>query len=264
MVDRASVIASCVGRAPAEPHGADHDDHEDDEAGDQELHHRVLGVAHARLPRLDGSRGAQYAVVAASAVHGSATQLAGRARCGPGTRGGRCRRRFTDDAAHLERAARGLRWCGCRGPTASRRGRIRQRQVWPSRLLSISPSTSSRPSSGPTLSFQSVAPEQEPRRTTSSSLAPARPAAVAATTPSDGGAGRRRRRVACGWRSRCHGVLLGLGRIQRHARRGQPTIVRWSYDLGSRRTGSPTRTGPRGRAPRGRPRSATPPPSMRR
>ncbi len=50
---------------------------------------------------------------------------------------------------------------------------IRQRQVWPERLLSISPSTSMRPSSGLAFSFQSVPPLQPPSRMTSSSLAEA-------------------------------------------------------------------------------------------
>ncbi len=121
----------------------------------------------------------------------------------------------------------------------------RQRQVWPTWLLSTSPSTSSRPSSGPTLTFQSVAPEQEPRRTTSSPplawAAGAVTAAIAAVA-SDGGGDAAVAAVG-GAVGAVHGSSWSGGRLQRAGGDGQPTIGRWYYDPCST-TGSPSRTVP--------------------
>ena len=163
------------------------------------------------------------------------------ARCGPGTRTRRCPREST---VTRRTSKEPLGPPVVRVPLADSEPSCtsRQRQVWPMRLLSTSPSTSSRPSSGPTLIFQSVEPEQEPRRTVSSP--PARAAGVGAGHQ---GGGERRACAAAvsvlrGVRG--HGGLLGSRRHQRggaaRADRHCPVVLRPR----SRTTGSPSRSVP--------------------
>ena len=146
-----------VGGGPlGELGGADDDDHERQQPRRQEQHDGVAqatdGMGHGpprscgRIRRRGPRRQRQNFT--------APRQVSPDAGCGPGTRA--CRRpEVHHGRAHLEGAAgrpRGLRARAVTEPLCS----SRHRQVWPLRLLSISPSTSMRPSSGLALSFQSA------------------------------------------------------------------------------------------------------------
>ena len=213
MVARASATASSEAARSLSDRGADDDDHERQQPRRQEQHDGVAGERAAG--RSEG--------------HRPATGLAGRRPAGTELEvvvAGE----VDDDAADLERAAGRPRGLRAAGRDRRRCARSFQCQVWPLRLLSTSASTSMRPSSSLALSFQSVDPEQLPRRMTSRS-----PASAGAATTRDSQAQRLRRP------RRARGPLApGAVRVVMASSSGRVpvsagqapsrTIVRWYYD----------------------------------